>query len=219
MRGYFVACVCVSRGCGFARCLCPSVRLSAVLAVWCGCPFGCRLSVCGCVWWFFWCGGVGMRARVFLYGLRNNRKRATANGLRVSVCLRLCLPSVSVSAVFVRPSNLIFLSLIISPYSRGVFYTKTATEKRRTVCVRSPSLPQTFLRTPTPLASVDRFGNFPNSGGEFRNGNLGIFSCSVQSICKFSRTVGIFSEDLSNLQNRAHFTWLRTSPLFVPATL
>jgi len=146
---------------GFGGLVWASVWLSAV-----------RVWVC-LVWW---CGGVGMRARVFLYGSRNNRKRATAHGLRVSVCLRLRLPSVSVSAVFVRPSNIIFLTLIISPYSRGVFYTKTATEKRRTVCVRSPSLPQTFPRTPTPLTSVDRFGNFPNSGGEFRNGNLGIFS-------------------------------------------
>lgn len=113
------ACACYARlfrrvcvrvaGCGFARCPCPSVRLSAVLAVWCGCPFGCRLSVCGCLWWWVLVGGgVGMRARVFLYGLRNNRKRATAHGLRVSVCLRLRLPSVSVSAVFVRPSILSF---------------------------------------------------------------------------------------------------------------
>ena len=107
--------------------------------------------------------------------LPNSRKRATAHGLRVSVCLRLRLPSVSVSAVFVRPSNLIFLALIILRLWWGVFYSQTATEKRRTVCVRSSTLPRSFLRTPNTSHSVGGFGNLPNSGGEFRNRNHGVF--------------------------------------------
>lgn len=48
-----------------------------------------------------------------------------------------------------RPSvNLIFLTLIIFAVWWGVFYSQTATEKRRTVCVRSLSLPRPFFRTP-----------------------------------------------------------------------
>ena len=113
-----------------------------------GCPF---FAHCGRV---FWCvGGVGVvvwesgRACVSI-GLPNSRKRATAHGLRVSVCLRLRLPSVSLSALFVRPSNIIFLALIISAYSRGVFYSTNGNEKRRTVCVGSITLPQPLSRTP-----------------------------------------------------------------------
>lgn len=77
--------------------------------------------------------------------------------------------------VFVRPSNLIFLALIILRLWWGVFYSQTATEKRRTVCVRSSTLPRSFLRTPNTSHSVGGFGNLPNSGGEFRNRNHGVF--------------------------------------------
>lgn len=45
--------------------------------------------------------------------------------------------------------------------------------------------------------SDDRFGNIPNSGGEFRNMNQWNFLVSVKIIDKFSRTVGNFIEDLS----------------------
>ena len=54
--------------------------------------------------------------------------------------------------------------------------------------------------------SDDRFGNIPNSGGEFRNVNQWDFLVSVKIIDKFSRTVGNFIEDPSISQNRAHFT-------------
>lgn len=129
------ACACYAR---LFRRVCvglPAVRVrpSACRRFW-RFGVGVRLAVgCPCVGVFgvvVWvCGRV-----FFLYGLRNNRKRATAHGLRVSVCLRLRLPSVSVSAVFVRPSNIIFLSLIISPYSRG-YFTRKRQPKNGEQCV------------------------------------------------------------------------------------
>ena len=78
--------------------------------------------------------------------------------------------------------------------------------------------------TPTPIfpnteyiRSVGGFGNLPNGGGEFRNRNHGFLLRSIQTIDKFSRTVGNFIEDLLILSNRAYFTWLRTALILVPA--
>ena len=78
--------------------------------------------------------------------------------------------------------------------------------------------------TPTPIfpnteyiRSVGGFGNLPNGGGEFRNRNHGFLLRSIQTIDKFSRTVGNFIEDLLILSNRAYFTWFRTALILVPA--
>lgn len=72
--------------------------------------------------------------------------RKTAHGSRLAG-VRLLAVGVRVGGG-VRPSNLIFLALIIFAVWWGVFYSQTATEKRRTVCVRSLSLPRPFFRTP-----------------------------------------------------------------------
>lgn len=106
--------------------------------------------------------------------------RKTAHGSRLAgvrllaVGVRLLAVGVRVGGC-VRPSNVIFLALIILRLWWGVFYSQTATEKRRTVCVRSSTLPRSFLRTPNTSHSVGGFGNLPNSGGEFRNRNHGVF--------------------------------------------
>lgn len=98
----------------------------------------------GClVWWGGVCGWVYSLA---LTRSRLTDSRKTAHGSRLAG-VRLLAVGVRVGGG-VRPSNLIFLALIISRLWWGVFYSKTATEKRRTVCVRSLSLPRTFLRTP-----------------------------------------------------------------------
>ena len=92
----------------FWGCFCPRFgwvfrRFSVgVLLAFLGVVFGWVLVVCG---WGVWVGG---RSRSLAHGLRIAEKPRTAHGLRVSVCLRLRLPSVSVSAVFVRPSMLSF---------------------------------------------------------------------------------------------------------------
>lgn len=137
-------CACFSRACGrggvwFARFL---VGFSAVFGGGFACLFG------GCFWVGFggvWVGVVGERERQRRTGKgeRAQGRTATANG--ASVNGRTACPF----WVGFRPStNLIFLALIIFAVWWGVFYSQTATEKRRTVCVRSLSLPRTFLRTP-----------------------------------------------------------------------
>lgn len=102
----------------------------------CGRVFGVGFGgVCG------WCG--------YPLALTRSRladSRKTAHGSRLAG-VRLLAVGVRVGGG-VRPSNLIFLALIILRLWWGVFYSQTATEKRRTVCVRSLSLPRTFLRTP-----------------------------------------------------------------------
>lgn len=102
----------------------------------CGRVFGVGFGgVCG------WCG--------YPLALTRSRladSRKTAHGSRLAG-VRLLAVGVRVGGG-VRPSNLIFLSLIISRLWWGVFYSQTATEKRRTVCVRSSTLPRSFLRTP-----------------------------------------------------------------------
>ena len=107
-----------------------------------------RLLWVGCRWWFWWLFG-GVCGWVYSLALTRSRltdSRKTAHGSRLAG-VRLLAVGVRVG-VGVRPSNLIFLTLIIFAVWWGVFYSQTATEKRRTVCVRSPSLPRTFLRTP-----------------------------------------------------------------------
>lgn len=118
-----------------------------VLGGFFGLLFGCGWVCVWVVFWgLFWGGGVGgcsgrtrtatatakRRTGARAHGNRKRRKRERAHGL----------------PVFVRPSNLIFLALIIFAVWWGVFYSQTATEKRRTVCVRSLSLPRPFFRTP-----------------------------------------------------------------------
>lgn len=101
-----------------------------------------------CRWWFWWLFG-GVCGWVYSLALTRSRltdSRKTAHGSRLAG-VRLLAVGVRVG-VGVRPSNLIFLALIISRLWWGVFYSQTATGKRRTVCVRSLSLPRTFLRTP-----------------------------------------------------------------------
>lgn len=120
-------------------------------AVWCGCPLPFSAVVVGglsvVVLVGVWCGGVCgwvyslALTRSRLTDSRKTRARLTACGCPLACrwcpCRRWC-PS----------ANLIFLALIIFAVWWGVFYSQTATEKRRTVCVRSLSLPRTFLRTP-----------------------------------------------------------------------
>ena len=128
------------------------------------------------VWWWFWWVWFGVVGCVYSLALTRSRltdSRKTAHGSRLAG-VRLLAVGVRVGGG-VRPSNLIFLALIIFGVWWGVFYSQTATEKRRTVCVRSSTLPQTFLRTPNTSHSVDGFGNLPNGGGEFRNRNHGVF--------------------------------------------
>jgi hypothetical protein len=134
-----------------------------------------RLLWVGCRWWFWWLFG-GVCGWVYSLALTRSRltdSRKTAHGSRLAG-VRLLAVGVRVG-VGVRPSNLIFLALIILRLWWGVFYSQTATEKRRTVCVRSSTLPRSFLRTPNTSHSVGGFGNLPNSGGEFRNRNHGVF--------------------------------------------
>ena len=119
----------------------------------------------GCV------GGVDIRSRSLSHGLRIAEK--TAHGSRLAG-VRLLAVGVRVGG-WCPSANLIFLALIIFGVWWGVFYSQTATEKRRTVCVRSFTLPRSFLRTPNTISSVGSFGNLPNSGGEFRNRNHGVF--------------------------------------------
>lgn len=143
-------CACFSRACGrggvwFAR------FLVVFRAVWCGCPLpfsavvvgGLSVVVLVVVWWGVWAG------RVYSLALTRSRltdSRKTAHGSRLAG-VRLLAVGVRVGGG-VRPSNLIFLALIIFAVWWGVFYSQTATEKRRTVCVRSLSLPRPFFRTP-----------------------------------------------------------------------
>lgn len=76
----------------------------------------------------------------------------------------------------------------------------------------------TFLSPNTEhIRSVGGFGNLPNGGGEFRNRNHGFLLRSIQTIDKFSRTVGNFIEDLLISSNKAYFTWFRTALILVPA--
>lgn len=165
----------------FRRCavggLCPPIfwgRFSPPF--WVGfsaCFSGVGGCACGGVFGgLFWGGGVGVVGE-------RERQRRTGKGERAqgrtATAKRRKRERAHGLPVFVRPSNIIFLALIISRLWWGVFYSQTATEKRRTVCVRSLSLPQTFLRTPNTSHSVDGFGNLPNSGGEFRNRNHGVF--------------------------------------------
>lgn len=134
-------------------------------------PFWVGFSACfgGILWGLFWGGVVGERERQRRTGKGERAQGRTATAKRRKHERAHGLP------VFVRPSNLIFLTLIILRLWWGVFYSQTATEKRRTVCVRSSTLPRSFLRTPNTSHSVGGFGNLPNSGGEFRNRNHGVF--------------------------------------------
>ena len=109
----------------------------------------------GCRGWFWWLFG-GVCGWVYSLALTRSRltdSRKTAHGSRLAgvrllaVGVRLLAVGVRVGGG-VRPSNLIFLALIIFAVWWGVFYSQTATEKRRTVCVRSLSLPRPFFRTP-----------------------------------------------------------------------
>lgn len=113
-------------------------------------PFWVGFSACfgGILWGLFWGGGVGGcsgRTRTAT-ATAKRRTGARAHGSRLAG-VRLLAVGVRVG-VGVRPSNLIFLALIIFAVWWGVFYSQTATEKRRTVCVRSLSLPRPFFRTP-----------------------------------------------------------------------
>ena len=69
-------------------------------------PFWVGFSACfgGILWGLFWGGVVGERERQRRTGKGERAQGRTAHGLRVSACL----PLVSVSAVFVRPSILSF---------------------------------------------------------------------------------------------------------------
>lgn len=106
----------------------------------------------GCCGWvvgggFGWCGGVcGWVYSLALTRSRLTDSRKTAHGSRLAG-VRLLAVGVRVGGG-VRPSNLIFLALIISRLWWGGILQPNGNRKRRTVCVRSLSLPQTFLRTP-----------------------------------------------------------------------
>ena len=186
-----------------------------VLGGFFGLLFGCGWVCVWVVFWgLFWGGGVGgcsgrtrtatatakRRTGARAHGNRKRRKRERAHGL----------------PVFVRPSNLIFLALIIFTVWGGILQRNGNRKTANSMC------PLTL--TPTPIfpntehiRSVGGFGNLPNGGGEFRNRNHGFLLRSIQTIDKFSRTVGNFIEDLLILSNRAYFTWFRTALILVPA--
>lgn len=131
-------CACFSRACGrggvwFARFL---VGFAGGL-VWVSVAvFG------GCCGWVLvvvkWANVNGNGERVKANGRKGARQTRQTAQARTGARLARFRPSV----------NLIFLALIISRLWWGVFYSQTATEKRRTVCVRSLSLPRPFFRTP-----------------------------------------------------------------------
>lgn len=176
-----------------------------------------RLLWVGCRWWFWWLFG-GVCGWVYSLALTRSRltdSRKTAHGSRLAG-VRLLAVGVRVG-VGVRPSNLIFLALIIfTVWWGGILQPNGNRKTANSMC------PLTL--TPTPIfpnteyiRSVGGFGNLPNGGGEFRNRNHGFLLRSIQTIDKFSRTVGNFIEDLLILSNRAYFTWFRTALILVPA--
>lgn len=143
------------------------------------------------MWWY---GKAGGRVCLSACRIAENAQRLTACGVRVlavALAVRVRVGS------FCPSVNVIFLSLIISAYSRGVFYSTNGNEKRRTVCVGSITLPQPLSRTPNSNPRMIVSETFPIVGGEFRNVNQWDFLVSVKIIDKFSRTVGNFIEDLS----------------------
>ena len=160
-----------------------------------------RLLWVGCRWWFCWvygvmgCVGGCTRSRSLAHGLRiaENAQRLTACGVRVlavALAVRVRVGS------FCPSVNVIFLALIIfAVWWGGILQPNGNRKTANSMC------PLTL--TPTPIfpntehiRSVGGFGNLPNGGGEFRNRNHGFLLRSIQTIDKFSRTVGNFIEAL-----------------------
>lgn len=155
-------------------------------------------------------GGVGERERQRRTGKgeRAQGRTATANG--ASVNGRTACPFSSVRQCY------LFNVDNIVPMVGGILQPNGNRKTANSMCplFHTP----TFLSPNTEhIRSVGGFGNLPNGGGEFRNRNHGFLLRSIQTIDKFSRTVGNFIEDLLISSNKAYFTWFRTALILVPA--
>lgn len=210
----------------FAVGLCAPVGRVLSVRFWGGfCPrFGwvfsaCFLGVGGCAcglslgvfWggvWVEWANANGNGERVKANGRKGARLTACGCPLacRWCPCRRWC-PSVK---------SYLFSVDNIAPMVGGILQPNGNRKTANSMCplFHTP----TFLSPNTEhIRSVGGFGNLPNGGGEFRNRNHGFLLRSIQTIDKFSRTVGNFIEDLLISSNKAYFTWFRTALILVPA--
>lgn len=167
--------------------------------------------------WVGWCVWVVYSLALTRARLTDSRK--TAHGSRLAGVRVLAVAlAVRVRVGCFRPSvNVIFLTLIILRLWWGGILQPNGNRKTANSMCPLFHTP-TFLSPNTEhIRSVGGFGNLPNGGGEFRNRNHGFLLRSIQTIDKFSRTVGNFIEDLLISSNKAYFTWFRTALILVPA--
>lgn len=176
-------------------------------------PFWVGFSACfgGILWGLFWGGVVGERERQRRTGKgerAQGRTANTANGASTNGRTACPFSSVRQSYLFSVDNICRMVGGILQPNGNR----KTANSMCPLTLTPTPIFPNTEY-----IRSVGGFGNLPNGGGEFRNRNHGFLLRSIQTIDKFSRTVGNFIEDLLILSNRAYFTWFRTALILVPA--
>ena len=176
-------------------------------------PFWVGFSACfgGSLWGLFWGGVVGERERQRRTGKgerAQGRTANTANGASTNGRTACPFSSVRQSYLFNVDNICRMVGGILQPNGNR----KTANSMCPLTLTPTPIFPNTEY-----IRSVGGFGNLPNGGGEFRNRNHGFLLRSIQTIDKFSRTVGNFIEDLLILSNRAYFTWFRTALILVPA--
>ncbi len=153
--------------------------------------------------WVWWYGKAGGRVCLSACRIAENAQRLTACGCPCA-CGCACRPCPCRLFLSVRQCYLFNVDNICRMVG-GILQPngnrKTANSMCPLTLTPTPIFPNTELQP-----SDVRFGNIPNSGGEFRNVNQWDFLVSVKIIDKFSRTVGNFIEDPSVSQNRAHFT-------------
>lgn len=195
---------------GFGRVVTPLfwVVFAPVLGGFFG---GFRWGFCLPFWGLFWGGVVGERERQRRTGKgerAQGRTANTANGASTNGRTACPFSSVRQSYLFSVDNICRMVGGILQPNGNR----KTANSMCPLTLTPTPIFPNTEY-----IRSVGGFGNLPNGGGEFRNRNHGFLLRSIQTIDKFSRTVGNFIEDLLILSNRAYFTWFRTALILVPA--